>query len=103
MDNSVKLRSAEKRVIHNTYGLPSRGSRDIEYIKCAINTEIKYILTEDIDFFDPKKKESSAIDKYRTKNERQGAFCKFLNKNYKITVGLAEHCRDDLIAAGIIK
>ena len=44
--------------IHNYYGLPKgKNGRDLWYIKCANVTITKYILSEDIDLYDPKMKE----------------------------------------------
>jgi len=82
--------------IHNVYGLPKKKGRDIEYIKVAYMTILKYILTEDIHFYDPKKKHASQKEKKKVKNKRQGALCRYLKKALGITVGLPEHCYDDL-------
>jgi hypothetical protein len=82
--------------------LPRGNSRDVEYIKCAINTDIKYILTEDIDFFDPKKKSAPVKEKIRIKNFRKGSFCRFLKDEFGITVGLPEHCIEDLKGKALI-
>lgn len=101
VNDSVKVTFAQKKKINITYGLP-KNSRDIKYINCAINTKIRYILTEDIDFFDPKKKQASAEEKRRIKNQRQGKFCKFLNSEFGITAGLPEHCCTDLRNIGKI-
>ena len=49
-----KLPSGVKDKIHDRYGLP-RNSRDIQYICCSFNTIIKYIITEDIHFYDQKR------------------------------------------------
>lgn len=83
------------RKIHNDFGLPRRG-RDIELIRISNVTKFKYILTYDIDLFDPKKKKASKIEKEHVKNERKGALCQFLRKNLGIIVGLPEHCVCDL-------
>jgi len=91
-----KLTTAEKKKLHNDYGLPRNGSHDIEYIKCAINTRRKYILTEDIDFYDPTKKQASPSEKFKAKNQRRGDLCRFLRSQLGITVGLHEHCCADL-------
>jgi predicted nucleic acid-binding protein len=100
--DSNKLTSHQKRQIHNEFGLPRNKSKDIDYIECAINTEIKYILTDDTDFFDPKKKKASSKEKIKVKNQRQGAFCKFLKKEFGIIVGLPDHCYEDLQSKGVI-
>jgi hypothetical protein len=82
--------------IHTHYGLPTQRSRDIEYIRCANVTTTRYILSEDIDFFDPKAKGGSATRKRKARDERCGALCNFLRKKLNITVGCPSHCRADL-------
>ena len=83
------------RKIHRDFGLPRR-KYDKELIKAANVTTYKYILTYDIDLFDPKKKRASRKEKERIKKERNGALCQFLRKKLKIVVGLPEHCCWDL-------
>jgi hypothetical protein len=90
-----KLDRASIKKIHNDYGLP-RNEWDIEYIKTSNMTNIKYILTYDIHFFDPKKKKASKREKERVKNKRQGALCRYLKSELCIRVGLPEHCCEDL-------
>lgn len=87
--------SAVKRRIHNHYGLPRTGY-DIEYIKCANVTELKYILTCDIHFFDPKEKQASHARKHRIKAQRIGRLCRYLKRELSIVVGMPDHCEEDL-------
>lgn len=75
------------------YGLPK--SRDVEHIKCANVTSTKYILTNDIHFFDPKLHSASQKAKKHAKNERKGQLCIFLRKQLGIIVGIPDHCVDD--------
>ncbi|MFW9879664.1 MAG: hypothetical protein ACFFG0_41850 [Candidatus Thorarchaeota archaeon] len=81
--------------INNGFGLPQRG-KDIELIKASNVTYIRYILTTDIDLFDPKKKKASSKEKKRIKKERSGSLCKYLKKKLNIRVGLPEHCSQEL-------
>jgi hypothetical protein len=81
--------------IHNDFGLPERGG-DKDLIKAANVTTYKYILTNDIDLFDPKKKRASSKEKEQIKKQRKGALCIFLRKKLDIIVGLPEHCCYDL-------
>lgn len=81
--------------IHNDFGLPKRGG-DKDLIKAANVTTYKYILTNDIDLFDPKKKSVERKEKERIKKQRKGALCIFLRKELDIIVGLPEHCCGDL-------
>lgn len=86
--------------LHINYGLPKKNngktSRDIEYIKCANVTSIKYILTYDIDFFDPRLKTAHERTKKNAKENRTGRLCRFLEKELNIIVGLPSHCISDL-------
>jgi len=85
---------SEIKIIRTKFGL--NDSRDRNYIKCANVTVIKYILTHDIDFFDPKKKKSNKIERSRTMNQRKGCLCRYLKKVHGITIGMIEHCCNDL-------
>jgi len=57
---------------------------------------MKYILTNDIHFFEPKLKNASQNAKKRAKNQRKGNLCKFLKNDLGIIVGLPNHCKNDL-------
>ena len=80
--------------IRTRFGL--NNSRDLTYIKCANSTSTKYILTEDIDFYDPKKKRTNPTERKKVMNQRKGVLCKYLKHVHKITVGMLQHCCDDL-------
>jgi len=77
------------------YGFPKKKSRDIHYIKCANCTDVRYILTDDIDFYDPKHKESSYKVKEMIKTNRNGQLNNYLRRKLRIIVGRIEHCRND--------
>lgn len=81
--------------LHIKYGLPRNKSHDIEYIRCANVTLTKYILTNDIDFFDPKLKNDASKAKKDAKIKRNGKLCMFLLKKLKIRVGTPHHCVND--------
>ena len=85
--------------LHINLGLPKKKngkkSHDIEYIKCANVTLTKYILTDDIDFFDPKLKNAKGKKKIDAKINRNGKLCRFLLKELKIRVGTPHHCVND--------
>lgn len=80
--------------LHTKFGFPKK-SHDIEYIKCANVTLTKYILTNDIDFFDPKLKNDTIKAKKDAKINRMGKLCRFLLKELKIRVGTPHHCVND--------
>lgn len=91
-----KISTSEKKVISQKYGFPLSGSHDIHYIICAINTEKKYIYTDDLDFYDPKHKMSHHKVKEKIKSDRTGRFCKYLKEKFDVTIGRTEHCFCDL-------
>ena len=101
--NETKLSPRNKNYIHQNLGLPRNNSKDIHFIMCANHTTIKIILTNDIDFFDPRMKEASSITKDRIKNERQGQLCHFLERELGIFVSLPVHCHSTLCERGIIQ
>ncbi len=84
-----------RRRLHAHFGLP-RNSWDVEYIKCANVTLMKYLLAEDCDFFDPKAKAQGASARRKAKRERRGRLCQYLKKQLGIRVGAICHCRGDL-------
>jgi len=81
--------------VHNDFGLPKKGG-DKDLLKAANVTTYRYILTNDIDLFDPKKKSAPRKEKERITKGRRGRLYQFLRKELKITVGLPEHCWSDL-------
>lgn len=86
------------KIIHHKFGLP-RGRGDREVLFCANGTQMKYILSEDLHFFDPKAKETSRQHRRRVKDRRLGVFCRYLKRELGITVGAPCHCREDLSIA----
>jgi len=49
------LRIEIKKIIHNKYGLP-QNSVNIHFIACVNHTKIRALITNNMDFFDPKKR-----------------------------------------------
>ena len=58
-------------------------------------TLTKYILTNDVDFFDPELKNATSNVKNNAKINRNGKLCMFLFKELKIRVGTPYHCAND--------
>ena len=94
--SETKLSPHNKNIIHDKFGLPRNNSKDIHFIICANHTTIKYIITNDIDFFDPKKKEVNSENREKIINQRSGQLCHFLEKKLGILVGLPTHCHQTL-------
>jgi hypothetical protein len=87
-------RAIIKKMI-TTYGFPAR-SLDIHYIRCAYNTDsVKYIMTYNYDFYDPKCQRSTTHAKTRARECREGSFCRFLLRELRIRVGMPLHCKVD--------
>lgn len=69
---------------------------DLEYIECAHATRsIRYIVSQDMDFYDPMAKKTSVRMKRWAREQRQGQFCRFLLRQLGIRVGTIEHCKED--------
>lgn len=79
-----------------TYGFPAR-SLDIHYIRCAYYTKsVKYIMTYNYDFYDPRCRRSTIGARRRARECREGRFCRFLSRQLGISVGMPLHCKADL-------
>jgi hypothetical protein len=88
MDNDIKNK------IFNDFGLDRR-EKDIEYIKTANVTAMKYIVTEDIHFYDPKMKKANKATHERMKEGREGRLLRYLEKKLAITVASLRHLKAD--------
>ena len=87
-------RAIIKKMI-TTYGFPAR-SLDIHYIRCAYSTKsVKYIMTYNYDFYDPKCQRSTIHAKNKARECRDGRFCRFLLRQLGIRVGMPLHCKAD--------
>lgn len=64
-------------------GLPKK---DHKWVRLAIGSGGNLIVTDDIDFFDPTKKNSSSAVKQKIKNSGQGPCSTMLRKKYRIEV-----------------
>jgi rRNA-processing protein FCF1 len=90
LEEFTKIENRYKNHLKNTLGFPND---DRCFIDCAYNTNEKYIFTNDIDFFNPKEKDSDETRKLRIKNNRNSPVCKYLREKLHITVGICDHCR----------
>jgi hypothetical protein len=84
-----------RRALFIKLGFPRRGF-DIVYVGVANVTQKKYIISEDLDFFDPKHKRSDHETRERIKRERDCAVCAYLKKKMNITVGTPQQAMNDL-------
>ncbi len=89
------LDSTIKQTIRVQYGLPP-SSRDIVYIGCANVTELRYVLAEDMDLYDPRNKKAKGKQRDRLMRHREGPLCRYLWKKLRIRVGMCCHCESDL-------
>ena len=73
----------------NNQGIPKR---DHKWVRLARSANANVIVTEDIDLFDPKKKNAcTSAAKAKIKSGRKGPVAKYLKKSYKIDVICVEH------------
>ncbi|MGA8849378.1 MAG: hypothetical protein WB564_06110 [Dehalococcoidia bacterium] len=94
----IQCKKIDRRIVKRMRvdcGFPCK-DRDLEYIQCAHATASeRYIVTEDIDFYDPRAKGGEASIKRWAREERCGQFCRFLLRRLGIKVGTISHCRED--------
>jgi predicted nucleic acid-binding protein len=100
-NDRTKLEKKDKKSIHDTFGLP-RNSKDIHFIKCANHTQIKIIISKDIDLYDPKKKNAPPSERYEIMINRSGLLCRYLERNLDIKVGFPEYCHERLYSKGLV-
>ena len=80
------LPNNHKKKLQQDCGMPVK--REIMYVAVANATALRYIVTNDIDFWDPKSKKQGKADQHdKIKRERRGAVCNYLAKSLKIYVG----------------
>ena len=65
------------------------------YFHAANNVEAQFIVSEDIDFFDPSQKQGTAKAKAKAKTQRKGCVCKFARKS----LGCEVICLEGYVAA----
>ena len=82
-----------KKKLKNDLGFPAD---DFTYIAVANVTQIRYIVTDDIDFHDPKLKCADHRRKLDAKETRRGAVCSYLRSHMRITVGTPAHAIREL-------
>lgn len=93
--NSQPIQTQVKKRMRIQYGFPCY-SLDLQYIECAASTQsVKYIMTEDYHFYDPKCKGKTKQAKEQARECRLGRFCRFLLNNLGVRVGMPKHCKDD--------
>lgn len=78
-------------------GLPPDGF-DKVYIAVANNTKIRYIVSCDMDFFDPKLKKGDEKAKCRARDDRRGELCCYLRRRMNIRVGTTFHAYAELLS-----
>lgn len=76
----------------SAYGLPQS---DHKWVRLAIGSGGKKLVTEDVDFFDPTKKTAPAAAKARIKHARSGACAKSLKKDFGVSVMCIIHVCDE--------
>jgi hypothetical protein len=76
------------------HGMPK--GYDLVYVGVSNVTVTRYIVTEDIDFFDPCLKKANQATKNTAKEKRDGPICKYLRTAMKIRVGVPGHALNEL-------
>jgi hypothetical protein len=88
------LANNHKRCLRKDCGMPMRG--EVIYVSVAAATTIRYIVTEDIDFWEPSAKRRDEKSKARIRTRREGAVCRYLSKYLEIRIGTPAMALGDL-------
>ena len=92
---SKKLEKHIRKTIRIDYGFPT-GDLDIKYLECANGTtNPRYIMTYNYHFYEPRCMRQSARAKKRSREDREGSFCKYCNNVLGISIGMPFHCETD--------
>jgi len=86
--------AARRKKLHTEYGFP-RAGYEFTYVAVAVSAPPHYIVTDDIDFWEPKYKTAPAATKTATKQGRKGAVYKYLTKKMGVRVGTIEQAISD--------
>jgi hypothetical protein len=82
------LEKQHKKRLQQGCGMPTKRA-ELMYVAAANVTELKYIVTDDIDFWEPKAKKRGNREKHdEIKQQRKGTVCKYL-RSLNIRVGTA--------------
>jgi len=87
------LEKTDIKPLLNKYGFPRN---DILYINLANSIPRRYIISEDMDFYDPKSKNVCQKTKTKIINNRAGKLCKYLKKEFKIIVANIYNANNEL-------
>lgn len=77
-------------------GIPQK---DHKWVRLAIGCNGRKLVSGDIDFFDPSKKQASRSVKQAIRSARRGPCVKALKKAYRVDVLCLEHVPDEVLAA----
>jgi hypothetical protein len=94
-----KIEVQHKKKLVIGHGMPTDGY-DLVYVAVSNVTVTRYIVTEDIDFFDPALKLADRNTKDKAKEKRNGPICKYLRNAMGIRVGLPTHAIAELFDEG---
>jgi hypothetical protein len=89
-----KLDAGHKKCLRKDCGMPMR--REVIYVSVAAATGVRYIVTEDIDFWEPAAKLRDEKAKARIRARREGLVCRYLSKHLKISIGTPTMALGDL-------
>lgn len=94
---AAKLPQQHAKHLRITCGMPTK---DFPFVTVANAAQPHYVVSEDIDFWEPTYKQCDEETKARTKANRQGCVCRYL-KRIGVTVGTVNQASGDLFAPAI--
>lgn len=91
---AAKLHESHKKKLAIECGMPQK--REIFYVAVAVVTQKRYIVTRDMDFWEPKDKESDSGTREKIQLSRKGCVCRYLRKTLGVTVATPSMARQEL-------
>jgi hypothetical protein len=89
------LSEQHKKKLRIDCGFPN-DQFEYTYIGVANSTKVRYIVSVDMHFFEPKHKKADEKAKCRSRDERKGSVCKYLVEKMQIRVGTIGHAAAEL-------
>ena len=96
---AAALAEGEKKRLRIDHGFPD-DQFEYTYIAVANVTKTRYIVSNDMHFYEPACKDANDKAKARARTERKGCACRYLKHKLRITVGTVQHAAVELWAEG---
>lgn len=92
---AADLKVQHKKFLRTKCGFPD-DRYELTYIEVANLTSTRYVISEDIHFFEPKLKRAKATVKLKAKQSRKGCVCRYLHRTIDIMVGTVNQALQEI-------